>query len=109
MNTLTLFIVILGTATVVLSIIVACWFRTHRRRIPGDPAKLVGALSWQLWGEALLGLGTLTFSVAAHFEWLPEWPSAFKGSLRLMMFLATSVTTAHLFWVVYALHNSKRK
>lgn len=90
----TLTIFILGIVTVVLSVVVAVVFyltkSPHSRR-------LTLALAWQLVGEAVIGLGTLIFATAAHFGWLSQWSEELQSSIRLMMFLATSLTTMHLF------------
>lgn len=94
----TLTIFVLGIITVVLSIVVAAAFYVtsgHRSR------KLTLALTWQLIGEAVIGLGTLIFATAAHFGWLDHWSEATQSSIRLVMFLATSLTTVHLFRTVH--------
>ena len=99
-STLTYTIVLLGTATVVLSIFVAVEFNFHRKNLQGDPKKLTRALQFQLLGEAVIGGGTLAFAMAAHMGYLSDWPVWFQSTLRLIMFFATSVTTLHLYKVV---------
>jgi len=90
-------IVILGTATVVLSVWVACKFRQHARNLNNTSHKLTRALMWQLIGEALLGLGTLAFAVMAYLEMLPDIPVQVQSAMRLLMFAASSITTVHLY------------
>lgn len=88
----------MGTATVVLSIVVAYLFCQQARGLGrGDSWRLSNALSWQLCGEAIIGMGTLTFSFAAHKGWLNEWSIELQSALRFLMFLATSLTTLHLY------------
>lgn len=99
-STLTYVIVLLGTATVVLSIFVAIEFNLQKRHLVKDSKRLTNALQWQLMGEAIIGLGTLTFAMAAHSGYLPDWPVWFQSSLRFIMFVATSATTLHLYKVV---------
>jgi len=99
-STLTYLIVLLGTATVVLSVFVAVEFNIHRKRLTGDSKRLTHALQWQLLGEAIIGAGTLGFAMAAHMGFLPDWPVWFQSSLRFIMFAATSMTTVHLYKVV---------
>ena len=98
--TLTYIIVLLGTATVVLSVFVAVEFNLHRKNLKGDARRLTRALQWQLLGEAVIGAGTLGFAMAAHMNYLPDWPVWFQSSLRFIMFAATSLTTIHLYKVV---------
>lgn len=99
-STLTYIIVLLGTATVVLSIFVAVEFSLHKKNLNKDSRRLTHALQWQLLGEAVIGAGTLCFAMAAHMGYLPDWPVWFQSSLRFIMFAATSVTTLHLYKVV---------
>ena len=73
----------------------------HRDLVTTPEAKkLIEALWWQLIGEAVLGLGTLTFSVAAHFEWLENWSIFTQSALRFFMFAVASGTTLHLWRTV---------
>ena len=86
----------LGLITVVLSVLVARKFRRYSKDLDGHSHKLSKAISWQLVGEAVIGFGTLIFATAAHFGWLTHWSIEVQSSLRSVMFLATSVTTIHL-------------
>ena len=58
--------------------------------------KLGRAIAYQLVGESLLALGTLTFAVAAHTYWLDNWSTGLQSSIRFSMFLVSAVTTVHL-------------
>jgi len=66
----------------------------------GDGRRLTGALVFMLVGEAILGLGTLCFAIAAHTGHLPHIPIQIQSAARLLMFAATSITTLHLFMVI---------
>jgi len=99
-NYLTYMIVILGAATVALSLYVAFSFLIKHVNMQGDSRKLTGALMLQLFGEAALGAGTLLFAVLAHTGHLPHIPIALQSSLRFLMFAATAATTIHLFVVI---------
>ena len=97
MGFLTFGIFFLGVVTVVLSISVAFKFNNYRRNLPPSGARrLSTAISWQLVGEAIIGLGTLVFATAAHFGWLPDWSIMVQSGLRFVMFFATAITTWHL-------------
>ena len=93
---MTLAIMLMGMLTVVLSIYAGIVFYRFSNSSPNGKARLSGALMWQLYGEAVLGLGTVIFAAAAHNGSLPDWPLAAQSVLRFAMFLATSVTTMHL-------------
>jgi hypothetical protein len=99
---LTPFIVILGVATVVLSLVVAFRFSCSRSRSQssGDSEDLTMALSWQLVGEAVIGFGTLIFAIFAHFNLLGGISDEIQSLIRLLMFAATSLTTIHLWRTV---------
>ena len=99
-NYLTYMIVILGAATVALSLYVAFSFLIKHVNMQGDSRKLTGALMLQLFGEAALGAGTLLFAILAHTGHLPHIPVALQSSIRLLMFAATAATTIHLFVVI---------
>lgn len=96
MTSLTLLIILTGASTVLLSIYVAGRFYKHQRKMQGDSKALTGALMYQLVGEAVIGLGTLAFAVAAHTGHLPSISIEIQSALRLLMFMATSFTTWHL-------------
>ena len=101
MSIVTGFIFILGIATVILSIAVAFKFWGYANRATSHrPTRLSRGISWQLFGEAVIGLGTLIFATAAHFDYLKNWSIELQSSLRFIMFLATSVTTFHLLLVL---------
>ena len=99
-TSLTYMIVILGAATVALSLYVAFSFLIKHVNMRGDSRRLTGALMLQLFGEAVLGAGTLLFAILAHTGHLPHVPIALQSSLRLLMFVATAATTIHLFVVI---------
>lgn len=105
-SALTLLIAVFGSLTVALSVFVAFQFHEHYKNLLGDSKKLSFALSLQLAGEAIIGLGTLVFAYAAHFGYLPDWPVWFQSLLRLSMFTATAWTTWHLYKVIVFLHRS---
>ena len=99
-TTLTYMIVLLGAATVTLSVYVAVRFFAKHIKMRGDGRRLTGALVFMLVGEAILGLGTLAFAIAAHTGHLPHIPIQIQSVTRLLMFAATSITTLHLFMVM---------
>ena len=99
-TTLTYMIVLLGAATVTLSVYVAVRFFVKHIKMRGDGRRLTGALVFMLVGEAILGLGTLAFAIAAHTGHLPHIPIQVQSAARLVMFAATSITTLHLFMVI---------
>jgi len=96
-DSLTFFIVLLGLATVVLSIFVALQFRKQARHLKGGGFHLSRSLMWQLIGEGVLGLGTLAFSILAYMNKLDHVPVYAQSILRLLMFTVTSLTTIHLY------------
>jgi len=96
-DSLTFFIVLLGLATVVLSIFVALQFRKQARHLNGGGFHLSRSLMWQLIGEGVLGLGTLAFSILAYMNKLDNVPVYAQSILRLLMFTVTSLTTVHLY------------
>ena len=97
---LTITILLLGTLTVLLSLFAAREFMRTAEKIKESPSYLSAAISWQLWGESFIGAGTLLFAVAAHYGWLDSWSPEFQNTIRLAMFIATSITTAHLCLVI---------
>ena len=103
-DALTFLIVAMGVTTVSLSAFVAYEFHGHGSKMEGDGLRLTKALKYMLIGEFTLGLGTLAFAVAAHTGHLPLVPVWVQSTLRFTMFLATSVTTIHLWRVIDRLH-----
>jgi len=100
-TSLTYMIVLLGSATVGLSLYVAYTFLvSHIRNQNRSGSKLTAALLFQLLGEAALGGGTLLFAVLAHTGHLPSVPVSIQSLMRLTMFAATALTTIHLYVVV---------
>lgn len=97
---ITTIIFILGIMTVILSIVASFKFCQYKKRLEGSSKRLSNAISWQLAGEAVIGLGTLVFATAAHFGWLESLSVEFQSALRFVMFLATSLTTLHLMLVL---------
>lgn len=95
-DVMTLFIFVLGLFTVALSIIAAVKFHRYTKGLVGRSKMLSRAISWQLWGEAAIGLGTLIFAFAAFTGALDHWSTSLQSSIRFTMFLATSATTYHL-------------
>ena len=104
-NSLTYMIVILGAATVALSLYVAFCFLVKHVNMKGDGRALTGALMLQLFGEAALGAGTLLFAILAHTGHLPHIPVVLQSSLRFIMFGVTAATTVHLFVIIARLDN----
>ena len=102
----TLIIVSLGSVTVILSIIVANTFKNFAAA-SGLSSKLSHAIKWQLAGEAVIGLGTLIFAILAHYDLLNELSTIQQSTIRFIMFIATSVTTLHLWMIVHALKRKK--
>ena len=96
-DTLTLLIVLMGAATVVLSVYVAYKFRQQSRKLDNGSKKLSKALMWQLVGEASLGAGTLWFAVMAYTAKLPDVPVFVQSMVRVFIFSASSLTTIHLY------------
>ena len=97
---ITTLIFILGIMTVILSIVASFKFCGYRRKLEGSSKRLSNAISWQLAGEAVIGLGTLVFATAAHYEVLPHMSVEIQSLLRFVMFTATSLTTLHLMLVL---------
>ena len=97
---LTLTIILLGTLTVLLSLFAAKEFLRRADELSERAGSLSRAISWQLWGESVIGAGTLLFAAAAHFGFLNTWSPEFQNLLRLIMFSATSLTTLHLCLVI---------
>ena len=89
----------LGIITVFLSVVVAILFarRAVRFRPNSRNKEFSWALSLQLVGESVIGFGTLVFATAAHFGWLDDWSTSLQSLIRFVMFLATSITTVHLY------------
>ena len=104
---ITTLIFILGVITVVLSIVASCKFCEYKKRLEGSSKVLSNAISWQLAGEAVIGIGTLIFATAAHYEVLPSWPIELQSMLRFVMFTATSLTTLHLMLVLIKMERSQ--
>jgi hypothetical protein len=90
----------MGLVTVILSLVVAHQFKGSSKGLEGRSKRLSTAIAWQLLGEATIGFGTLIFATAAHFGWLSGWSVELQSSLRFVMFLATSVTTIHLWTII---------
>lgn len=97
---LTFLIVFMGALTVILSITVALKFAGQGGKSGIGGSRLSRALSWQLYGEAVIGAGTLTFAIAAWSGHLSGWSIETSSALRAVMFIATSTTTLHLFLVI---------
>ena len=98
--------ILLGCATVVLSIVVGILFSLQAKNFANNKDKqFTFALAYQLFGEAALGLGTLVFAVGAYTGNLDGWSEAFQGLIRMAMFFATSATTLHLYRTVTRLRN----
>lgn len=97
---LTIAILLMGCATVILSLAVALAFRGQSSLLQGASRKLSRSLSWQLLGESAIGIGALAFAYAAHTGALQGWTLEFQSWIRLSMFLAASVTTLHLFLTI---------
>lgn len=106
-TSLTHMIVLMGAATVVLSIYVAHRFLVKHVNMRGDGRRLTGALVFMLAGEASLGLGTLAFAIAAHTGQLPHIPIELQSVVRFLMFGATSTSTLHLFMVIMKLDENE--
>ena len=105
-NPLTSSIIVMGVATVVLSVHVAFHFYSQSKRLGGDGRRLTNGLMFQLLGESLLGLGTLSFAVAAHLDMLPHFSSFTASSIRFLMFFASSATTIHLYNVTTRMNSN---
>ena len=93
---LTLSIFVLGSITVFLSLVVSAKFIQYRKNLQGKPRKLADAVAWQLAGEAVMGIGTLIFSVAAFMGILSNIETSIQSMIRFIMFFATGFTTIHL-------------
>jgi len=108
MSSITLIIVLMGLLTVVLSILVAADFHRQTKGLYGSTKLLSRALSLQLVGEAIIGGGTLFFALAAHFGYLPHLDGSIQAAIRMFMFLATSITTLHLWLLMRKIHRGGR-
>lgn len=103
---LNLIILLLGSATCFLSVGVGLSFWKRQKNFQKAARRLTGALKWQLFGEAVIGAGTLIFAVAAYTGDLSHWTQEQNSALRSVMFIATSVTTIHLWHVVRRLQDA---
>jgi hypothetical protein len=97
---ITLINLVLGVATVSLSVAVGFIFFQKSKNLKNTNKALTLALSWQLMGEATIGFGTLIFAMAAHTGYLDSWSTSLQSVIRLIMFLATSATTWHLYMTI---------
>jgi hypothetical protein len=96
-------ILLMGIATVVLSLIIAFEFKEQSHSLKGHPKRLSASIAWQLIGEAAIGFGTLVFAFAAHHGALRGWSLELQSAIRCVMFAATSGTTLHLFITIRSL------
>jgi hypothetical protein len=96
-------ITLLGSATVGLSGYVAISFFIQHITMRGDGRRLTRALTWMVFGELVLGIGTLCFAVLAHTQHLPMIPVEVQSIARLIMFGCTAASTLHLFMVISTL------
>ena len=103
-NPLTTSIIVMGVATIILSIHVAYRFFVQSQSLHGDGRRLTKSIMFQLIGESLLGIGTLSFAVAAHLDQLPHFSSTSASTIRFLMFFASSATTIHLYNVTTRLN-----
>ena len=99
-DSLTALIVLLGGATVFLSVIVAWRFQKLRTQVTGKTCRLSAAIYYNLLGEFIIGAGTLAFAVLAYTGKLPFISIELQSLMRLTMFAATALTTAHLFLTI---------
>ena len=102
-TSLTYMIVLMGAATVALSLYVAFKFFVRHITMRGDGRRLTFALVLMLGGEICLGSGTLLFSILAHSGHLPHIALEIQSIARLIMFGATSLSTLHLYFVIATL------
>ena len=102
-TSLTFMITLLGSATVALSGYVAVSFFIQHITMRGDGRRLTRALTWMVFGELVLGIGTLCFAVLAHTKHLPMIPVEVQSIARLIMFGCTAASTLHLFMVISTL------
>ena len=93
---MTLLILILGLISITTSMYAALLFLRYSRSLSGKTRGLTRAIAYQLWGEMVMVLGTLVFTIAAHFGWLPDWSITRQSSLRFLMFFTACATTVHL-------------
>lgn len=96
---ITFSIVVMGLATVILSVFVAYKFKQQAKHLTNGSGKLSTALMWQLIGEAALGAGTTVFAVGAYMNLLQDVPVIIQSCMRVFMFSASSLTTIHLYIV----------
>jgi hypothetical protein len=106
MEFITAVILILGILTVVLSCVTAMFFGAYAGG-RSSAQRLSRAISWQLIGEGIIGLGTVSFAYAAHTGALDNWSLVLQSWIRFIMFFATSTTTLHLLWVLVRLRGTK--
>ena len=90
---MTLLLVLLGLFSIAASGVAACRFYSYSKTLKGSSNRLSRAISYQLWGEMVMVLGTLAFTVAAHNGWLPFWSIEIQSGIRFIMFSATFGTT----------------
>lgn len=100
-NAVTFGNVVMGVLTVILSLAIGLRFYRAKTRARSDRGrKLNSGLMWQLVGEAVIGAGTLLFTVAAFAGWHAQWSIYTQSAIRFIMFFATSSTTIHLLWKI---------
>ena len=86
----------MGFITVFLSIRVGIRIHKKTQDVKGPARHLSPALSLQLAGEAIIGLGTLAFAIAQWTGVISDWSIELQSVIRFLMFFATSATTLHL-------------
>lgn len=99
-ESLTFVIFFMGALTVLLSCWVAFVFRVRWKRMTGHGRILGKAIYFQLVGEFVMALGTLTFSLLAWQDILQHVSVDIQSGMRFIMFFATASTTFFLHQVV---------
>ena len=99
-ESLTFIIFFMGALTVLLSCWVALVFRLRWKGMSGNGRMLGRAIYFQLVGEFVMALGTLTFSLLAWQDILKHVPVDIQSGMRFVMFFATATTTFFLHQVV---------
>jgi len=97
---------LLGVATCALSISIAYIFHSLKlHNAESAVSRLADGIKWQIIGEAVLGAGTLVFTISAYTGHLPDWPIVLQNSIRIIMFFVAAFTTLKLYGVLRFIRN----
>lgn len=96
-------VIVLGLVTVVLALWVTRYFARAMPDKNQHSRHLSRALQFQLIGESIISAGTLLFAIATYIGVLEHWSIYFVSAIRVVMFVASGLTTMYLYRVVKSL------